>query len=346
MDIKQLLLEFSALTGVAGQEDEAADFGAELLSAYGSVSRSPVGSVLCQVRAPQPGEPHLLLDAHMDEVGGIVTYIEEDGFLRMAGCGGIDRRILMASPVVVHGRKGSIPGIICSTPPHLSSGQEKKNAKVEEVAIDIGCTKRQAEKLVSPGDRITFYSPSRMLLGDLCCGKALDDRAGCIAILYALELLKDKALSCGLTAVFSTMEEVGGQGAKTAAYQVEPTHAIAIDVSFAHTPDAPPARCGKMGKGPMVGFAPILSASISQELCAIAKKEEIPYQTEVMSGKTGTNADPIAVSRSGVLTGLVSIPQKYMHTPIETVSIADVEQTGRLLAAYARALSGKGGEAL
>ena len=342
MDTKQILLDFSTVTGIAGREEQAVQLGAKLLEPYGKVSIHSQGSLLCRVWETDPAAPHLLLDAHIDEIGIIITHIEEDGFLRVAGCGGMDRRILMASPVVIYGRGGPVYGVFCSTPPHLTSGKELKNPKVDEMYVDIGCTKEQAEQRVFPGDRGTLYAPSRTLLGDACCGKALDDRAGCTAILYALELLKEDAPCCNLTVLFSSMEEVGGQGAKTAAYEVNPTHAIAVDVSFAHTPDAPRVKCGLLGEGPMVGFAPILSHAISRKLCDLAKEEAIPFQTEVMGGKTGTNADQIATTRSGVLTGLVSIPQKYMHTPLETVSVADVENTGRLLAAYVRSLGKEG----
>jgi len=338
MNLEQILLDFSAVTGIAGREEAAVALGAKLLEPYGKVSVHPQGSLLCRVWETDPDAPHLLLDAHIDEIGFIITAIEEDGFLRVAGCGGMDRRILMASPVVIYGKQGPVYGVFCSTPPHLTGGGEKKNLKVDEMYVDIGCTKEQAEKLVFPGDRGTLYASSRKLLGDTVCGKALDNRAGCAAILYALELLKEDAPRCNLTVLFSSLEEVGGQGAKTAAYQVNPTHSIVVDVSFAHTPDAPRVKCGLMGKGPMIGFAPILSHSISRKLCDLAKEENIPFQTEIMGGKTGTNADQIASTRSGVVTGLVSIPQKYMHTPVEAVSVADVENTGRLLAAYIRSL--------
>jgi endoglucanase len=130
------------------------------------------------------------------------------------------------------------------------------------------------------------------------------------------------------------MEEVGGQGAKTAAYQVSPTHAIAVDVSFAHTPDAKKEKCGELKKGPMIGYAPILSRAMTEGMIAAAKANDIPFQNEVMGGRTGTNADSIATSRGGVACSLLSIPQKYMHTPIETVAVEDVENTGRLIAAY------------
>lgn len=334
LDTTKLLLDFSAATGVSGQESEAAQYASGLLKPFGNVEVTPLGSVLCTVKIPEPGQPHILLDAHIDEIGLIVTSIEEKGFLRVAGCGGMDRRILMAYPVRVHGQHGPVDGVVCSVPPHLSAGEKKKNPKVDELFIDIGYTKEEAEKRVCPGDRITLSASSRALLNGLVSGKALDDRAGCAAHLKALEYLEGRSLGCGLTVVFSSMEEVGGMGARTAAYQTAPTHAIAVDVSFGRTPDAAKEKTGELGKGPMIGFAPILSAEMSRELVSLAKESKIPFQYEVMGGRTGTNADAIAVARRGVATGLLSIPQKYMHTPIEAVAVDDVENTGKLIAAY------------
>lgn len=335
MDTRQLLLEFSALDGVAGRENAAISWAAEKLGVFGAVSITPLGSVLCTVRKPVPGGAHMLLDAHLDEIGMIVTTIDADtGFLRVSQCGGIDRRLLAAAPVTVHAKRGPLPGVVCSVPPHLAGDGEKKNQKVDEIYIDTGFSAEDARDKISPGDIVTIRSASRALLNDLVSGKAIDDRAGCVAHLKALECLGDTPLSCGLTVLFSSMEEVGGQGAKTAAYLAAPTHAIAVDVSFAYTPDAKKEKTGELKKGPMVGYAPILSHEMSRDFARVAAEKGIPSQHEVMGGRTGTNADQLATTRGGVITGLLSIPQKYMHTPIETVAISDVEDTGRLIAAY------------
>ncbi len=340
MDTIKLLLDFSKKTGVAGREGEAAGFGRALLAPYGKTRVTPLGSVLCSVREPREGEPHILLDAHMDEIGLVVTFIEDSGFLRVAAVGGVDRRLLLASPVTVHA-KVPVAGVICSIPPHLNS-DDSKNKKPDEIYIDVGAECRQeAEKLVRPGDVATVNSSPRELLNGIVSGKSIDDRAGCVSLIKALEFLEldRQPLNVGLTVQFSAMEEVGGQGAKTAAFTVAPTHAVAVDVSFACTPDSSREKCGELKKGPMIGFAPILESKLSEKLCRLAEKNGIPYQREVMGGKTGTNADHIATTRAGVRTALISIPQKYMHTPIEAVAACDVEDTGKLIAAYIRALS-------
>lgn len=343
LDTKKLLLEFSALTGVSGLETGPAAYGAKLLGEFGRTELTPLGSVVCAVRPPREGEGHILLEAHMDEIGMIVTYIDDKGFLKVQACGGVDRRILSAYPVTVHTQNGPIEGVVCSTPPHLSAGDHsKKNAKIEEISIDIGYSKEAAECRVSLGDRVTLNAPSRPLLGDIVTGKALDDRAGCVSLLKALEYLSGRSLNCGLTVAFTAMEEVGGMGAKTTAYAVAPTHSVSVDVSFAHTPDAAKEKCGVLGKGPMIGFAPVLSAKMSRDFVELAKKNKIPFQCEVMGGRTGTNADAVATARGGVAAGLISIPQRYMHTPIEAVSAEDVENTAKLIAAYVNTFERQG----
>jgi putative aminopeptidase FrvX len=163
---------------------------------------------------------------------------------------------------------------------------------------------------------------------------ALDDRAGCACIIEALELLKDKELPCGLTAVFSCREETGGEGAAAAAFAVSPTEALEMDVSFGKTPDTNEIETKQMKKGPMIGFAPALDMKISRKLVELAQKGDIPYQCEVMGSSTGTNADDIAKAKSGVRCGMLSIPQQYMHSVIEKIAVDDVKNVGRLIAAY------------
>lgn len=332
--IKRLIEELTRPVGVSGDEGEAANTACALLSAYGKTTTDALGNVICTVKAAEEGMPHILLDAHLDQIGLIVQSVDDKGFVHVTNCGGIDRRVLMASDVTVYGTK-PLFGVICSSPPHLSAvGDEKKTPKLEDIAIDVGLSKQQAQQMIAPGDRVTLAGQVDTLIGGQVVSQALDDRVSCAAILRCLALLKDKDIPCGLSVLFSTREEVGGQGAATGAFSIRPTEAIVVDVSYAHTPDSPRHKCGDMGKGPMIGIAPVLSRALSTHLCELAQREGIPHQVEVMDGVTGTNADRIVVSRSGVVSGMVSIPIKYMHTPIETVSPDDVEHTARLLAAY------------
>ncbi len=180
----------------------------------------------------------------------------------------------------------------------------------------------------------TYVSRFAELQNGRVTSRSLDDRSGAAAILHALELLKDKPFGCSLTVVFSSQEETGGMGAATTAYRVKPDAAIAVDVSFALTSDADEVKCGKMGGGAMIGISPILNHGMTDELVSIAKTRRILWQTEVMGGRTSTNADQISIAAGGVRTALLSIPLKYMHTPVEVVQVSDVEAVGSLIAQY------------
>ncbi|MEG1083558.1 MAG: M20/M25/M40 family metallo-hydrolase [Hydrogenoanaerobacterium sp.] len=331
METKELVKQLSQAVGVSGAENNAAQLAVNTLAPLGAAYIDTLGSVICNIQPQNGSKRHYMLDAHIDEIGMIVTGITEDGFLRLGSVGGLDRRLLLASELTVHGKKPLL-GIVCSTPPHLQGEGEKKNPKLDEIFIDIGMGHDAAVEAVSLGDRITFKSCFCEMPDGCVTGKALDDRAGCAAVIKAAEMLKKKGLSCGLTVTLTVQEETGAAGAKVAAFAVSPTHCFTVDVSFAHTPDAKPEKCGELGKGPMIGIAPILSQALSQRLIETAKTKKIPFQLEVMGGSTGTNADAIAASGAGVITALVSVPQRYMHTPTEKVCIKDIDDTARLIA--------------
>lgn len=337
---KQIAEQLSALCtsiGVAGHETAAANAAAEMLRAYtDEVKVDEFGNVTALVRCVNDHAPTILLDAHIDEIGMIVTGICDKGFLRVSNCGGIDRRLLAAQDVTVHTADGELFGVVGSKPPHLEKPDDaKKVPEMDEVFIDIGFDKEAAEQRVALGDRVTINSSFRELLGGHVTCKALDDRAGVAAILYALELIKGRALNRNIAVLFSAQEEVGSMGAKIAAFSIAPDEAIAVDVSFGLTADAKPIQCGKMNGGAMVGVGAMLNRTVSDTLIELAKSNEIPHQVEVLTGRsTGTNADSIMLSKGGVITGLLSIPLRYMHTPVELVKLSDIKATASLLAEY------------
>lgn len=319
--------------GVSGDEREAAELALSCLKQYTDDCFIKNNNVIGHLGV-KGGKPHILIDAHIDRIGLVVTYITEDGFLKFSGCGGIDRRLLFAQQVTVLGKK-PIAGIICSMPPHLEK-DESSVPEMEDICIDIGMSKSQAEQVVSLGDKIVFLARCKKLQGDKITGAALDDRSGVGAILRALEFVKNDNLNCEITVLFSAQEEVGERGAKIAAFEINPDIAIAVDVSFALTSDDKEEKCGKMGKGCMIGFSPVLDRELSEKMKELAEKNNLPCQIEVMAGETGTNADRFSVNNSGARAVTLSIPLKYMHTPVEVISLSDVENTARLIAAYVK----------
>lgn len=328
MNTTELLKELTALVGVSGKENNVSSYLANALKEYGTVSVDDMNNVTCTFGSGK----HFLLDAHLDEIGLIVKSISDDGFVKVDKCGGIDERMLLASEVSVWGKK-EVRGVISNLPPHLQKSGEKKPPKLDEIAVDIGMTKEEAEKLISLGDRVTFKRNFNELVGTQVCSNVLDDRSGVAAILLAVSQLKNT--NAKITVCFSSQEEVGLRGSTTAAYGKDVDEAIVVDVSFGYTPKCKKSDCGEIGKGIMIGVSPILNGAMSQKMQDVAKKNNIPYQVEVMGGgHTGTNADVITVTQSGIKTSLLSIPEKYMHSPIEIVDTRDVEATANLIAEY------------
>jgi putative aminopeptidase FrvX len=331
-ELKELIFRLCTAPGTPGDENSAAKAAAAELSNYGEAYIDKMGNVVAKM-GKSGAKTHIMLDAHIDQIGLIVTGIDENGFLRVDRCGGVDRRVLPGSPVTIYGRE-VLTGIVCCTPPHLSDGSEDKVESIDKMAVDAGLSKEDADALIQPGDRIILNSTPKSLIGSRITSAGLDDRCGVASLIRCAQMLADEQLNCELTILCSGREEVGGQGARTGAYTVNPTQAIMVDVGFAEQPDVPPAICAKLGGGPMIGIAPPLDRAMSNTLIELAKKNDISYMLDVMGNSTGTNADEVAITRAGVQSALISIPLRYMHTPIEVIDLEDVENTALLMAKY------------
>lgn len=335
MNTKELLQKLTSTVGVSGAEESINTVLCEILKDYGKVSVDSMNNVYCTF-----GEGyHFLLDAHLDEIGLIVKAVSDDGFIKVDRCGGIDLRMLLGYEVTVWGKE-ALFGVISTLPPHLQKDDDKNAPKIDEISIDVGLTKEEAEKLVFPGDRVTFKRNFTPLLNNQLSSSVLDDRSGVASILLALDMIKD--VNAKVTVMFSSQEEVGTRGASVGAFAKKVDEAIAVDVSFGWSPLCDKKDCGEIGKGPMIGYSPILDNAMSKKLVQVAEKNSIPYQKEIMGGgHTGTNADVISVTESGIKTALISIPEKYMHSPIEIVDMSDVENTARLIASYIKERAGE-----
>ena len=329
--LEKMIFSLAAADGTPGEEKEIMNVIKDCLSEDVRTEKDNLGNLIATVEG---AGKTFLLDAHADRIGLIVTSIEEGGFLRVAKCGGMDARVLAAQDVTVWGRE-PIYGVITSTPPHLTKGEDAKKAvDFDSMLVDIGMSKEKAEQLISPGDRITVRCPSAELLNDRISAAALDNRAGCAVIIRAAEMIAQADSHPTVKLLFSVQEETGGDGAVTGSYQIDADECICVDVSFADAPDMPSNKCGKLGKGPMIGIAPVLDYEISTKLQQAAKEKNIPYQLELMGDSTGTNADHISISRGGIKTGLVSVPQRNMHTGVEIIDVKDVENSAKLIAEY------------
>lgn len=343
MNYEDMLGRLCALSGPSGFETHVARAAAELLrQLVDEVYTTRLGSVVGVRRCGRENAPRLLLDAHLDEIGFIVTGHDE-GFLRFAPLGGVDPRMLPDREVVIL-TDPPIHGVVACLPPHVqTAGDMDKSLPVKDLYIDVGLSREEAEKRVPVGTPATYRGGCAPLGEDLLSGKALDDRCGFAVLLDVLERLKDKPLDVDLYVLGSTQEETHSTGAITAAYEIAPQMCVAVDVTHGDSPDASKHETFKLGGGPVIGVGPNCARSLSGRLKELAKELDMPIQLEVMSGSSGTNAWPIQVSREGVATAVVSIPERYMHTPVEVVHRKDLEDTAKLLAAFVESL-GEGEE--
>lgn len=330
MNIQELIFNLCTARGVSGDENAAASVAEQFLAAFAETSVDCNGNVIAVCGNPS-AEKTILLDAHLDQIGLIVTDINENGFVKVAACGGIDVRTLQNE---VFETKDGARGTVCCLPPHLSDGSESKAEPMSKVWLDFGMSREEVQEHLETGDTLTFSEKPAMLLNGRITSPALDNRSSVAAMIAAGELVKD-ARDYKVVILLSVQEETYGTGAATGAFAQEPDEAIVVDVSFASQPDVSGQYAGiELGKGPMIGIAPILNREMTDTLAGLAQSLDIPFQYEPLPGSTGTNADKIAVSKSGVKTALISIPERYMHTQSEVLDPADVENTARLIAAY------------
>lgn len=290
------------------------------------------------------GSPKVMLAGHCDQIGLMVTYIDDNGYIFFSGIGGVDPSVLPGSRVLVHTKHGPIEGIIGRRAIHLLKPEEQ-GAKItlRELWVDIGAKdKKEAGRLVGIGDPITFRLEMVRLGGNLVTSPGLDNKCGTFVVMEALRLCSMRKLNCALFAVSTVQEEVGLRGAKTACYGVDPQVGIAVDVTHATDyPDIDKRTHGdlKIDGGPVICRGANINPPLEHKLIQTAKSKRIEIQIEAAPGGTGTDANALQLTRAGVATGLVSIPNRYMHTPVEVVSLSDLEAAAKLIAATVASLT-------
>lgn len=330
-----MLRRLSEADGVSGYEQAVREIvSAEFGRFADEVWVDTLGSVIAFKKGSGP-EPRrsLLIATHMDEIGLIVSDIEE-GFLHFQQVGGYDDRVLLGQEVRVHGRR-ELPGIIGARPPHvLPAGERDKPIPSDRLLIDVGLAADEIGQWVRVGDLVTMNRNLVELKGGLLSGKALDNRASVAASVVCLEALAKIHHSWDVIAVATVQEEVGYKGAITSVYGLQPDVGIAVDVTFGKQPGAPDEYTHELGKGPVLAIGPNFHPKLQQALEDAAKRMEIPYDLEPDPRPGGTDAFAIQITREGIPAGLIGIPLRNMHTPVETVSAKDVERTGRLLAGF------------
>jgi len=288
------------------------------------------------------GDPTVFVSGHVDELGFIVSHISDEGYLSLKGIGGIDVTLVRGQRVVVHGEAGPVPGVTGLLAIHLQEPDDRKKVPdLHSMHVDIGASSRkEAEKLVSVGDAVTYAAEFQELAGGRFAARGCDNRIGAWAAAEALRLvsLKKGKLKAKVVAVSTIQEENGLYGASMAGYNVHPDVALVVDVT--HATDIP--NCSKtkhgevrMGKGPVISIGSVNHPVVNARLRKVAKKAGIPLQTEVNPRWSGTDADAIFKTKGGIPTTSIGVPNRYMHSPVEMIQYSDLEQTAGLLAAFA-----------
>lgn len=344
-ELATFLEALSAASGVCGHEAEVARIVEQGLGPYSDqLRRDRLGNVIARL-GPAFGEdaggpaPRVMLAAHMDEVGMLVLRIEKGGFLRVAPMGGTNVQTLLGHEVRVHTAHGPLAGVVGLKPPHLLSREERERfPKWDELFVDTGLEEPEVRSRVQVGDPVTLAVRPVTLLGGRMAGKALDNRVGVAVLREALRNLRLLRHRAEVYAVATVQEEVGLRGAVVSTFGLVPDVGVAVDVTFArqrlvHEPDVV-----ELGRGPAVAMGPNMHPVVSRRLLEVARAHGVPHQLEVIPGRSGTDAWAMQVSRSGVATGLVSVPLRYMHSPVEVVQLDDIRHCGRLLAHFVASL--------
>jgi len=290
------------------------------------------------------GKPRVMLAGHCDEIGFMVNYINDEGFIYFSAIGGVDPTIVSAQRVKIFTEKEVVYGVVGRKAIHMMDQEERKKVpEMHKLWIDIGVKdKKEAEKVVSIGDPIVFDAGFQILRNGLVVGRGLDDRIGSFAVAETLRILAAKKPKAAVYAVSTVQEELGMRGGKTSAFGIEPDVGIAVDVGNASDhPEVDKQKAGEisLGKGPVIVKGPNINPVVGRGLLAAARKAKIPFQSLGASKPTGTDANVMQITRSGVAAGLISVPNRYMHTPVEMISLDDLDNVSKLLATYIMGLS-------
>ena len=323
----------------SGNEVRAQRLWCEYARQYADEVRTDAYGNAVAILNPE-GSPRLMLEGHIDEIGMIVKYIDDKGFVYVQRIGGVDPAMVAGKRVHIQTARGTVLGVLGATPIHLQErDKERKTPKMHELYVDIGATsKKTAEKRVSVGNPMTFVDSFELLTPKVAVARGMDNRTGTWVAIEALRLARDRKPKCAIYACSSIQEEVGLTGARMQVHRQQPDVAIVVDVTFAtDTPGIDAKQHGevKLGGGPSVSVGRENHPVLVERIRKVAAREKIGYQVEAFSVSGGTDAMAIHVANGGVPTALVSVPNRYMHSTVETVNLRDLEQTARLLAAVA-----------
>jgi len=338
----EFLKRLLSTPGPSGNEGAAAKVWREEAGGFAEVRGDRMGNSFATIGAG--GSPRVMLSGHIDEIGVMITHIDDQGLLRFTGVGGWDSQVLVGNRVRIQTSNGEVPGVIGKKAIHLMEAEERKKvSQIKDLWIDVGAkVGDEAKGMVRVGDAGVLDQDLLELPNGRIASRSLDNRMGAFVVLEALRLLSEEdGVAPEVIAVASVQEEIGLYGARGAAFGLDPDAAIAVDVTHAtDTPGVSKNEHGDhaLGSGPVITRASVLSPIISDGLVAAAEEAGIAYTLEADARSTGTDADAIHFTRAGIATGLISCPNRYMHSPNEMVDLEDLENCARLIASYVKTL--------
>jgi putative aminopeptidase FrvX len=340
MQLPELLERLLTTPGPSGQEQAVAAVWREAAAPVGEVSSDVLGS--SWVRVPgTAGGPSLAVVGHIDEIGVVVTHLGDDGIAAVRPVGGFSPQVMVGQRVEVLTRNGPLPGVVVARVQKLRHGEERKPVEYQDLFLDVGAKDgAELKQLVRPGDAALWHGAPLELAGSRVVSRAFDNRIGCYVALEAARRLAERGGGPGdFIAVAAVQEEVGDfAGSRTSAFATEPQVALAVDVTHANdVRGGEPEDEGRvvLGEGPTLSRGPSIHPAVFELLHATAEAEKIPFVVEVSRGTTNTDADAVYLSRRGVATGLVSVPLRYMHSPVELADLEDIERAVQLVVAFA-----------
>lgn len=338
MDIIKTLEKLSGMSGPSGFERSAMLVARTLLEPLmDEVWSDRMGNLIGVRRCGLPHAKKLLLDAHLDEIGLMVTG-HQDGFLRFRSIGGVDPRMLPDRELTILTEPPRL-GVVACLPPHVLTAEDTEKAPaIDEMYVDTGLSQSRAVEEIPIGTPMVFRDSFARLGERQVCGKAMDDRSCFVALLRTVELLQDEMLDVDLYVMGSTREEVSGAGATVGVQTILPDFCVAVDVTHARTPDSHNDHTSILGEGPVVGIGPNMTRWMTDRMLNWAAELNLPVQKEVMAGSSGTNGWYMQICHEGIPTAVLSLPVKYMHTPVEVLELGDLENMAQLLAAFVRDL--------
>ena len=336
MKIEEFLRTVTALPGVTGNERPAAEYIAQAFTPYADeVKITPLNCVIAHKKGPGP---KVIICAHLDEIGMMVSKIEEDGGLRLQAVGGVDPRVLPGMRVRVYAREGVLLGVVGATPPHLlKEADRKNNYTFETLFVDLGMPAEEVKKRVRVGDTVCFEARYVELKNGRVATKTADDRACVAMMLRAAQLLQNMRHEADLYFVATCQEEIGSYGALTTGFSLAPDFGVAFDVCHADTPGAPRLSTSKIDSL-VASKGPFIHPYLEKKLEDVAKENGVSLQVAIEPRATSTDADELGITRAGVPTVLLSLPLKYMHTNVETFDMHALTEGSRLLAHYLAAM--------